>query len=42
MIGSDGLWDRIENREIVEMMKGIHEKGARGEEWLGASSEIML
>lgn len=41
-MGSDGLWDRMDNIELVEIMQGLKEQGFQGEEWFAKSSEILL
>ena len=42
IMGSDGLWDRLDNVEIVEIIEDLKEKGFEGEEWFGKSTEVLL
>lgn len=42
VIGSDGLWDRLENKEVVEMLKAIQPQGVSGEEWYSKGAEQLL
>jgi len=37
-LASDGLWDKIENNEAVDLVKKIHESGFDKEEWYRRSS----
>jgi len=42
MIGSDGVWDKIDNTEIVELCKGVYEDNKNSESWYGRSAEVIM
>ena len=42
VMGSDGLWDRIDNVELVEIVQGVKDQGSVGEELFAKCSEVLL
>jgi hypothetical protein len=42
VIGSDGLWDKFDNTEAVEVMKQAYEKEEKGERWHARGAEALL
>lgn len=41
-MGSDGLWDKFENTEIVELSKAVYQENNNEDFWYGKSSEEIL
>lgn len=42
MMGSDGIWDKFDNTEVVEITKGVYEDNKNSEVWYGRSAEEIM
>ena len=42
LLGSDGIWDKLDNTEIVELSKSTYEERNQDEDWYGKVSEEVL
>ena len=42
MIGSDGVWDKFDNTEVVELTKSVYEERSNDEDWYAKVSEAIL
>lgn len=42
VMGSDGLWDKFDNTEAVELMRQAYEKEEKDGRWHARGSEILL
>ena len=42
MLGSDGVWDKFDNTEIVELTKSVFEERGENSDWYALSSETIL
>ena len=42
VIGSDGVWDKFDNTEVVELSKSVYEDRSNDDDWYGKVSEGIL
>lgn len=41
-MGSDGIWDKFDNTEVVEVMKSVYEKEEDKERWHSRGAGLLL
>ena len=42
VMGSDGIWDKLDNTEVVEVMKSVYEKEEDKERWHSRGAGLLL
>jgi serine/threonine protein phosphatase PrpC len=42
MLGSDGIWDKLDNTEIVEITKNVYEEHKNADWYARGAEEVLL